>query len=92
MKHTKVSNKFYPAWEFDREIADLEEQSRKGWQLTKGGCFNSKFHFDDNVVYRYALDFNQEIGDPLRYRETFTEQGWEYINSTFNGWHYFRKV
>lgn len=21
----------------------------------------------------------------------FADQGWEYINSTFNGWHYFRK-
>ena len=27
-----------------------------------------------------------------RYIETFREQGWEYINSTFNNWHYFRKA
>ena len=27
-----------------------------------------------------------------RYIETFREQGWEYVNSTFNGWHYFRKL
>ena len=91
MKKTKTSYKVYPAWEFDREVRDLEEQSRGGWQLTKGGCFHSRFHFDDSVTYRYALDFNQNIGDPVRYRETFAEQGWEFINSTYNGWHYFRK-
>lgn len=92
MKKTRNSYKAYAAWEFDREIQDLEEQSKNGWQLIKGGCFHSKFSFDDTVRYRYALDFNQGIEDPARYRETFAEQGWEYINSTFNGWHYFRKA
>ena len=92
MKKTRNSYKTYAAWEFDREIQDLEEQSKNGWQLIKGGCFHSKFSFDDTVRYRYALDFNQGIEDPARYRETFAEQGWEYINSTFNGWHYFRKA
>ena len=92
MKETRTSYKMYAAWEFDREIQDLEERSRNGWQLIKGGCFHSKFTFDDSVQYRYALDFNQGIEDPARYRDTFAEQGWEYINSTFNGWHYFRKA
>ena len=92
MKKTKNSYKAYAAWEFDREVQDLEERSRNGWQLIKGGCFHSKFSFDDSVQYRYALDFNQDITDPMRYRETFAEQGWEFINSTFNGWHYFRKA
>ena len=82
----------YAAWEFDREVRDLEARSRNGWQLIKGGCFHSKFAFDDSVQYRYALDFNQGIEDPARYREIFAEQGWEFINSTFNGWHYFRKA
>ena len=92
MKKTRNSYKMYAAWEFDREVRDLEERSRNGWQLIKGGCFHSKFSFDDSVQYRYALDFNQDITDPMRYRETFAEQGWEFINSTFNGWHYFRKA
>ena len=92
MKTKKTSYKFYPAWEFDREVMDLEEQSRNGWQLKKGGCFHSKYYFDDTVQYRHALDFNQDISDPVRYRETFAEQGWEFVNSTFNGWHFFRKV
>ena len=92
MKKTKNVYNIYPAWEFDREVRDLEEQSRNGWHLVKGGLFHCKFAFDDNVQYRYALDFNHSIDDPVRYRATFAEQGWEFINSTFNGWHYFRKV
>ena len=92
MKKTRNSYKMYAAWEFDREVQNLEDYSRDGWQLIKGGCFHSKFSFDDTVQYRYALDFNRGVTDPVRYRETFAEQGWEYINSTFNGWHYFRKA
>ena len=92
MKETKNIYKIYAAWEFERERQDLEAQSQKGWQLIKGGLFRNKFAFDDSVEYRYALDFNQDIDDPARYRATFAEQGWEYLNSTFHGWHYFRKV
>lgn len=88
---TKTSFKMYPAWAYEREIADLNERSRQGWQLVRGGCFRSKFAFDDGAVYRYALDFDQDIKDPVRYRETYAEQGWEFINDTFNGWHFFRK-
>ena len=33
-----------------------------------------------------------KIENRMRYIDIFREQGWEYINSTFNGWHYFRKV
>lgn len=91
MKKTKSIWRMYPAWAFDREVRDLEEQSKKGWHLVKGGLFHCSFAFDDSVQYRYALDFNQDITDPVRYREIFREQGWEFINSTFNGWHYFRK-
>ena len=92
MKKTKSIYRMYTAWEFEREIQELEAQSKKGWQLVKGGLFCSRFSFDDSVEYRYALDFNGNIADPARYRETFAEQGWEYLSSTLNGWHYFRKA
>ncbi len=88
---TMTRHVMYPAWAYAREIADNDELSRQGWQLTHCGCFHSKYVFDDSVVYRYALDFDQDIADPDRYRDTFAEQGWEFINSTFNGWHCFRK-
>ena len=68
MKKTKSIYKLYAAWEFEREVQDLETQSQKGWQLVKGGLFHCRFSFDDSVEYRYALDFNQNIADPARYR------------------------
>lgn len=92
MMKTKNIYKMYPAWEFDKEVRDLEEQSRQGWHLVKGGLFRCKFAFDDTRQYRYALDFNPNIADPMHYRETFAEQDWEFVSSTFNGWHYFRKA
>lgn len=90
-KRTKTSHKVYMAWDYDREIRDLNKASQEGWQLTQGGCFYSTFEYNPDIVYRYQLDYNTDKQDRERYLETFTEQGWEYINSTYNGWHYFKK-
>lgn len=87
----KKSYKFYTAWNYRRELEDLNKASEKGWQLIHGGSFSSRFKWNPDVRYRYQLDYPGEIEDMGRYIETFREQGWEYINSTFNGWHYFRK-
>ena len=81
----------YSAWNYEREIEDLNRASEQGWQLVKGGCFHSRFVKEPGVRYKYQLDY-RKIEDMGRYIETFREQGWEYINSTFNGWHYFRKL
>ena len=87
----KQSYKMYSAWNYQKEIEDLDTASAQGWQLVKGGCFHSKFVKNPDIRYRYQMDF-RKIEDMGRYIETFREQGWEYINSTFNGWHYFRKL
>lgn len=92
MGKLKVSHKAYAAWDYEKELEELNQKSRDGWQLVKGGCFRSVFEQDDKVVYRYQLDYNTDIENRMRYIETFREQGWEYISSTFNGWHYFRKL
>lgn len=91
MGKLKVSHKAYAAWDYEKELKELNQKSRDGWQLVKGGCFRSVFEQDNQVVYRYQLDYNTDIENRMRYIETFREQGWEYISSTFNGWHYFRK-
>lgn len=91
MGKLRKSHRMYTAWNYRQEIADLNRQSEEGWQLVKGGCFNSVFEEDDRQVYRYQLDYHAGVENRMRYLETFREQGWEYINSTFNGWHYFRK-
>lgn len=92
MRDVVRSYRLYAAWEYDREEQELNEASKKGLQLVKGGCFHSVFRKDNNVRYVYQLDYNTDIEDKLRYKEMFEEQGWEYINSTLNGWHYFRKL
>ncbi len=91
MKEYKRVWNVYSAWDYTREIEDLNKMSDKGWQLIKGGCFSNRYKKNDSMRYRYQLDFNPNIEDMGRYIETFREQGWEYVNSTFNGWHYFRK-
>lgn len=91
MGKLKVSHKAYAAWDYEKELEELNQKSNDGWQLVKGGCFRSVFEQDNKVVYRYQLDYNTDIKNRMRYIETFREQGWEYISSTFNGWHYFRK-
>lgn len=91
MKDTITSHKFYAVWEYKREEKDLNEASKNGLQLIKGGCFHSTFRRDDSVRYIYQLDFCPKIPDKNRYIECFEDAGWEYVNSTFNGWHYFRR-
>ena len=91
MKEYKRVWNVYSAWDYTREIEDLNKMSDNGWQLIKGGCFSNRYKKNDSMRYRYQLDFNPKIEDMGRYIETFREQGWEYVNSTFNGWHYFRK-
>ena len=90
-RNTKISFKVYSAWNYEKEIEDLNKASEEGWQLKKGGGFHSTFTWNPDVRYRYQLDYGK-IDDMGRYIETFREQGWEYVNSTFNGWHYLRKV
>ena len=92
MKDYKRIFALYSAWDYTREIEDLNRRSEQGWQLIKGGLFSSLFKKNNDIRYRYQLDFNTKIEDMGRYIETFHEQGWEYVNSTWNGWHYFRKI
>ena len=66
--------------------------SEQGWQLIRGGAISSRFKREEGVRYRYQLDYQPSIDDMPRYLETFQEQGWEYVSSSFNGWHYFRKL
>ena len=43
MKDRVVSYKWYAVWEYEKEEEDLNEASKKGLQLTKGGCFHRVF-------------------------------------------------
>lgn len=91
MKNRMTCHKVYGVWEYEKEIEDLNKRSIEGWQLEKGGCFHSVFIRNENIRYIYQLDYAPRLDDKERYTSFFEEQGWEYLNSTFNGWHYFRK-
>ncbi len=90
-KNTKTIWKMYSAWNYEKEIEDLNKLSEQGWQLVKGGLLHSKFKKESGVRFCYQLEY-RDVEDMGRYIETFREQGWEYVNSTFNHWHYFRKA
>lgn len=81
----------YFAWDYPRELEELDRQSKQGWQLIRVGFFAGRYKKNPDVRYRYQIDFSGKVEDLGRYIETFREQGWEYINTTFNGWSYFRK-
>ena len=90
-KNHKRSWQMYSAWNYEKEIEDLNKASEQGWQLVKGGLFSNTFEKNPDLRWRYQMDYGA-IEDMGRYIETFREQGWEYVNSTFNHWHYFRKA
>jgi len=94
-KMKKTSFKTYAAWDYDREEKDMDQLSKEGWQLVKGGCFHSTYRKDESAAYRNRIDFNPRIlsndEEEKRYVGFFEEQGWEFVNVTYNGWCYFRK-
>ena len=91
-RKTKRTFKTYAAWDYEFEAKEYDRMSAQGWQLVSGSSFTQKYEFDDSVIYRYQLDYNNDIKDMERYDETFRDAGWERVNSTFNGWHVFRKA
>lgn len=88
----KTGHKSFTAWNYKAEIEELNKMSEQGWQLMKGKLFSQKYKKNENVVYRYQIDYQPHVEDLSRYIDTFREQGWEYVNSTINGWHYFKKI
>ena len=75
-KNYKYSFKLYSSWNYENELEDLNKYSERGWQLVKDGMFHRKFVKNENIRYRYQMDFRR-IEDKVRYIETFREQGWD---------------
>ncbi len=90
----KIKPIMFLAYDYDREENYINAMSKKGWQLVKGGLFHHTYVKSDEE-YCYKLDFNNKVhfsmDEHCRYLSFYHEQGWEHINSTINGWHYFRK-
>lgn len=95
MKRYKKKYNIYSAWNYGQEVLDLNAQSEKGWQLVKGKSFSHKYEYNPEVCYRYQLDYLPGISgtaEMVRLLDTYKEQGWEFVNKTWNGWYYFRKT
>lgn len=95
MKRYKKKYNVYSAWNYEQEVLDLNAQSEKGWQLIKGKSFSHKYEYNPEVCYRYQLDYLPGISvtqEMPRLLDTYRDQGWEFVNKTFNGWYYFRKA
>ena len=94
-RELKRSYRIYAAWNYEKEEDYINENSKNGWQLVKGGCFHSIYSKDNSKKYICKIDYNpktmRESIEKRRYIGLFEDLGWEYINSTFNGWSYFRK-
>lgn len=94
-KERKTSYAAYAAWNYEKEEDRINEESKKGWQLVKGGCFHSVYEKNNSKRYIYKIDYNtitmRDGEEKDRYIQMFEELGWDYINSTFNGWNYFKK-
>lgn len=90
----KIKPTLFLVYDYDKEEDYMNSMSQNGWQLKKGGMFHHTYE-QDNQLYRYRLDFNNKVrinpDDYSRYITLFRDQGWQHINTTFNGWHYFRK-
>ena len=95
MKRYKKKYNVYSAWNYEQEVLDLNAQSEKGWQLVTGKSFSHKYEYKPEVCYRYQLDYLPGISitqEMPRLLDTYRDQGWEFVNKTFNGWYYFRKA
>ena len=91
MKKYRTTHKLYSAWNYEGEIEELNRMSEQGWQLVEGRMFSRRYKRDESIRYRYQLDYRPKLDDRAGYIESFREFGWQYVNSTLNGWHYFRK-
>ena len=48
--------------------------SEKGWQLIKGGLFSNYYKKNEDIRYRYQLDFNTKIEDMGRRRNAHAHE------------------
>ena len=95
MKNTKTVHKAFFAWDYDIEELYIEDMSKKGWHLSRGGCFSSTYEYNPDIRTVTRIDYNPEIlndaAEKARYIQLFEDTGWNYLNTTFNGWSYFQK-
>lgn len=89
---TKVENKWFTIFEYEKEQEYLREMHNQGWKLVRIEGLG-KYCFEEcepeDVIYQ--LDYNKEgSAHKAEYIQMFKDCGWEYMFE-FVGYSYFRK-
>ena len=82
MNTTAVKTKrgFFVPWCHEAEMDEYNDESRRGWHLSKRTLRDMTYEYNPSVQYRYAIDY-RTAHDEERYLELFQEDGWERIGS-----------
>ena len=83
-------NKWFWAWQDDKEEAWLSEMSREGLHLEAVSLGRYKFQKGAPADYVYRLDYQSlRSKDKESYLQLFEDTGWEHVGD-MSGWMYFR--
>ena len=83
-------NKWFWAWQDDKEEAWLSEMAREGLHLDTVSLGTYKFRKGEPGNYVYRLDYQSlKSKDKESYLQLFEDAGWEYVGN-MSGWMYFR--
>jgi hypothetical protein len=93
MENTLMKNKWFWAWEDEKEEAWLTAMAAKGWHLSAlapFGFYTFKAGSPRNIVYRLDYRYQTRQQDREDYLQLFIDAGWEHVGEMAN-WQYFRK-
>ncbi len=90
---TLSKNRWFWAWQDDKEETWLREMSLSGWHLVTAAPFGRyTFLSGEARDYVYRLDFQTTAQkDHSTYVKIFEDAGWEFVGA-MSGWQYFRKL
>ena len=84
----KIIHRTFFVWNFEKEIAWLNEMSRQGWQLCRAGVFVYEFEQGEPGEYQYQLQLLRKA-DP-DYLAFLEETGIQVVGRCLN-WIYLKK-
>lgn len=83
-------SKLFFAWNEEKEMAYLEEMSRKGYRFDSANFFKYNFREEEPEICQYAADFKGFNAMPEdEYIQLFEDAGWQFV-TRFGAWYYFK--
>ena len=90
-QNIKKRHSLFTRWEFDAAAEEFNRMSEQGWHVTEVGFYTQTYVYNPNLKYRYQIDYNHSITDPVRYYESFADAGWIPVKCKGNDWHVFAR-